>query len=72
MSAIVLVVTGAGLSLFVIRENRKKAAIMRNLSMDHVVSSVSSKGRVSFERASNVDHLAHCSFSVPTWTHRQY
>lgn len=38
-SALVLIVTGAGLSLYVIKTNRKKAAIMESLGPDHVVSS---------------------------------
>lgn len=39
MSAIILVVSGVGLSLYVVKTNRKKAIFMENVGPDHVVSS---------------------------------
>lgn len=38
MSAIVLLVTGAGLSLYVVHTNRKRSSFMSNAGIDHVVS----------------------------------
>lgn len=38
MSAVVLVATGAGLSLYVVYTNRKRSAFLSGAGMDHVVS----------------------------------
>lgn len=39
MSAIILVASGVGLSLYVVKTNRKKAIFMENVGPDHIVSS---------------------------------
>lgn len=40
MSAIIQVASGACLSIYVLRMNRKKATFMSNVGIDHVVSAI--------------------------------
>ena len=71
MSAIILTITGAGLSFWVMRSNRKKAIMMEHLGPDHVVRScVYTSDLIRFQFSALT--LRIYQPAVPVWTYGRY